>query len=156
MWNKLDQHGKFLLGTGLAFLAAILYGISQVIAKKGVTEYGVPPVVFLFVALFFATILMFISGWPSIKSIRYFPRNQVLLLAGAGLTSGLSVTLLVSALDRAPVVVVTPIVALNPIVSLTLIYFFLRRLERVTKRVVLGTGIALSGAIFVIIGSTDL
>ena len=112
--------------------------------------------VFLFVALFFATILMFISGWPGIKSIRYFPRNQVLLLAGAGLTSGLSVTLLVSALDRAPVVVVTPIVALNPIVSLTLIYFFLRRLERVTKRVVLGTGIALSGAIFVIIGSTDL
>ena len=156
MWNNIGRDRKVLLGTVLAFLAAILYGISQVIAKKGVTEYEVPPVVFLFVALFFATFLMLISGWPGIKSIRYLPPKKVLLLVGAGLTSGLSVTLLVSALDRAPVVVVTPIVALNPIVSLTLIYFFLRRLEKVTKRVALGTGVALSGAIFVIIGSTEL
>ena len=156
MWNNVGRDRKFLLGTSLAFFAAILYGISQVIAKKGVTEYGVDPIVFLFVALFFATFLMFIAGWPAIKSIKYLPRRQVLVLAGAGLTSGISVTLLVSALDRAPVVVVTPIVALNPIVSLTLIYFFLRRLEKVTMRVALGTVIALSGAIFVIIGSTKL
>jgi drug/metabolite transporter (DMT)-like permease len=96
------------------------------------------------------------TGWPGVKSIQYLPRRKVLLLTSAGLISGLSVTLLVSALDRAPVVVVTPIVALNPIVSLTLVYFFLRRLEKVTKRVVLGTGIALIGAIFVIVGSTGL
>ena len=156
MWNNVGRDRKFLLGAGLAFFAAMLYGISQVIAKKGVTEHGVPPIVFLFVAVFFATFLMFITGWSGIKSIKYLPRREVILLGCAGLTSGLSVTLLVSALDRAPVVVVTPIVALNPIVSLTLIYFFLRRLEKVTKRVALGTVIALGGAIFVIIGSTKL
>ena len=50
-------------------------------------------------------------------------------------------------------VLVTPIVAVSPLVTLILAAIFLRQVERVTIRVVLGSCLVISGVILVILGN---
>ena len=121
-------------------VAAVAYGTGNVIAKKGMGETDVPPIVFTSFSLMFG--MAIISRWP------------LLMMMAAGVSSGCAVMFLVLGLDRATVTMVSPIVALNPIVTLVMAHFLLQRLERITMRVVLGTFLAVVGVVLVVVGST--
>ena len=46
-------------------------------------------------------------------------------------------------------VVVSPVAAISPMITLTLAHFFLRRLERITKRTILGTLLVVIGVVII-------
>ena len=145
-----------LAGSALALLAAVLYGISTVVAKKAMDDNDISPLVFTPLSLLFGTVLVFILAGRDVGPSLRVSRRYFGFLIGAGIASGMAVTLLILAVSRAPVAVVTPIAALNPIVALLLAHLFLQRLERVTIRVVAGTTLAVVGVVLVILGSTQL
>jgi drug/metabolite transporter (DMT)-like permease len=55
------------------------------------------------------------------------------------------------ALNSAPLVVVSPVFAINPLVTLILASIFLKRLERITKRMVFGTLLVILGIVVITI-----
>ena len=156
MQHSLTGQRRILVGLAFGLVAAAFYGGSSVIAKAGMNDQGVPPLVFtsfcflmglVIISLLFHRSFNFRSGIP----LKYF----AFIIAG-GLTSGCAVSLLVVSVDLAPIAVVTPIVFLHPLVTLVLTRLFLQQLERVTPRVVMGTVLAVSGVILVILGSVQL
>ena len=76
----------------------------------------------------------------------------VAFAALSGLAAAAAVICLYYALQRAEVVVVSPIVSTNPLMTLLLAQVFIARLENITKRVLLGTTLAVMGVLLVIIG----
>ena len=67
----------------------------------------------------------------------------------SGIASASGVTLLYFALSKAPVVVISPVVAINPLITLTLAHFLLQRLERITKRTIMGTLLVVLGVLII-------
>ena len=138
---------------GIAVVAAFAYGSGNVIAKLGMDNDKIPPVVFTSFSLMFGTVILSVLSAKDIKADTNIPLRASILMIGAGISSGFAVMFLLLSLDRATVTLVSPIAALNPIVTLTLAYFLLQRLELITKKVVIGTFVAVGGVILVIIGS---
>ena len=77
------------------------------------------------------------------------PRRGYLWFALSGITSASGVALLYFALSEAPVVVISPVVAISPLVSLTLAHLFLQRLEKITKRTIMGTLLVVLGVVII-------
>ena len=155
---QLSHAGQRKILTGLAFalIAAAFYGGSSVIAKKAMTEEDIPPVVFTSFSLLMGVAIVFILFHRRYNFRDRIPRKYLGFIMAAGITSGCAVTLLASAVSRAPIAVVTPLAFLNPLVTLILAHFFLQKLERITPRIVLGTVFAVSGVILVVLGSVQL
>ena len=145
---------RILLGSGLAVVAAAAYGTGNVIAKKGMGETDVPPIVFTSFSLMFGMAMLSMLSAKSIAGGARISRWPLAMMMAAGVSSGCAVMFLVLGLDRATVTLVSPIVALNPIVTLVMAHFLLQRLERITMRVVLGTFLAVVGVVLVVIGSS--
>ena len=56
------------------------------------------------------------------------------------------------ALDRAPVVLVAPLTGTYPLVSILLAYIFLKRMERLSWRTLLGAMLVVAGVALIAIG----
>ena len=153
---NLSSEKKLLFGYALALVAAGLYGASSVVAKKAMGTYDIPPVIFTAFSLMFGTIMLLAVAQHDIGSSLVIPKRYFVFIMAAGVSSGSAVTFLALALNRAPVAVVTPVLSLSPLVTLVLVHLFLRRLERVSSRVILGTVVALAGVILVIMGGSQL
>ena len=144
---------QVLSGMALAVVAAVAYGGSNVIAKMAMDDDKIPPIVFTSFSLMFGTTMLAVLSAKDIGTGTYISLRAAALMMAAGISSGFAVMFLVLGLDRATVTLVTPIAALNPIVTLTLAHLLLQRLELITKKVVIGTLLAVGGVILVIIGS---
>lgn len=135
----------YLAGIG----AAISYGAAQTIGKHITTEYA-PPLVATAFALFFGLIYVSILFHRHIPGdIRTSSRRGFMWFGLSGVASAAGVTLLYFALSNAPVVVVSPIAAINPLVTLALAHIFLRKLERITMRTIVGTLLVVLGVVIV-------
>jgi drug/metabolite transporter (DMT)-like permease len=137
------------LGYMAAIGAAMSYGASQTVARHVTANYAPPLVGTAFALLFgFAYVsIMFHRHIP--KDLRTSSRRGFLWFGLSGITSATGVTFLYFALSNAPVVVVSPVAAISPLVTLMLAHFLLRRLERVTKRTILGTFLVVLGVVTV-------
>lgn len=142
---KLDAVAAGILSS---FTAAMAYGAASVIGRKVVTEYTSPLVSSLF-ALSVGVLTMFVFSIGSLGSDLKAPRKAYLHLALAGLGAMVGVTCLFTALQKAPVSVVTPVSSLTPMFSLLFTHLFLSRLEKVTRRTVMGTSLVLAGVLLV-------
>ena len=147
--TRVGRRGHIWLGYTTAIGAAIAYGASQTVGKHVTTEYA-PPLV----ATAFA--LLFGFGYVSLMFHRHIPhdlrtssRRGFLWFGLSGIASAYGVTFLYFALSNAPVVVVSPVAAINPLITLTLAHIFLQRLERITKRTILGTLLVVLGVIII-------
>lgn len=144
---------RILVGSALALTAAFFYGASNVVAKKTMGDYHVPPLLFTAFATLFGTLLLFPLCYRNLGSDLKAPGKYLWFIVAAGICSGGAITVLNLAVSRADVVVVSPLSSLNPVVTLVLAHLFLQRLEKVTLRVVIGTLMAVAGAALVVIGS---
>ncbi len=151
MQTRLRADKKTLIGLGLALAAAASYGGSAVLARHIVQEYTTPLAASA-VGLLFGTVYLFALSVGSLNSVSRLSRRAYLYLALAGATSGVGATFHLFALDRAPVVVVAPVSSIYPLVTLVLTFIFLKQVERISPRVVLGTVMAIAGVILVILG----
>ena len=143
------RRGYLWLGYAAAMGAAMAYGASQTVGRHVATEIAPPLVATAFALLFgFGYIsLMFHRHIP--HDLRTSPRRGFLLFGLSGIASSTGVTFLFFALSNAPVVVVSPVAAVNPLITLALAHIFLQRLERITKRTILGTLLVVLGIVIV-------
>ena len=145
---------RSLLGYLFALGAAASYGGTNVIARELTREYG-SPLMITAISLLFGVILLWPwAGRAAMEDLRGSGRDMGLVAFAAlsGLAAAAAVICLYYALQRAEVVMVSPIVSTNPLMTLLLAQVFIARLENITKRVLLGTTLAVMGVLLVIIG----
>ncbi len=129
----------FRLGqVALPLLSAVCFGVVAVLRKLGLSDTSavVGSAINVTTALVAYTAFLLASGRPEImvcrgRSLAYF--------AVAGLAENVGVFMNVVALSMGRVSVVTPLYGTAPIFVLALAPFFLRDVERLTTRVVMGT-----------------
>ncbi len=144
------------MGYGFALTASAFYGGSTVIAKTALEQSDISAIVFTAFSLLFGAAIVYLIFHRSIDFTVAAPKRHFGFMMAAGVSSATAVTLLIFAVSRAPVSVVTPIMSLNPLFTLVLAHLFLRRLELVTPRVLLGTTFAVVGVVLVILGGSQL
>ena len=150
----------YLLGYMLAIGAGASYGATNVMAKQAVGIYDSPIMVTAFSMLVGLIVISPLVGASTVKSgvVRVKGRgflrsiSDLRHVAAAGLASGIAVTAVYFAVQRADVVVVSPIVSSSPLVTLFLAHVFLARLERITPQLVAGTLLAIAGVVLVVLG----
>ena len=145
-------HRRVLLGYLAGVGAAFCYGSLALLAKKIVTDFAPPLVATAFSLLFGAIILGILVHRHAIVDLPVAPKRAWLMVALAGVASTWGVTFWFLALDKSPVVLVAPLVGASPLVSIVLTHLFLRRLERITWRTVIGAMLVVSGVALVAIG----
>ncbi len=143
------------LGIVFSLATAFCYGLTHLLAKKGVSELA-NPVMGTGIALLAGLIVLFAAGPGKIYSPIDRARNSkkgILLLALAGVTAFLGVLTQYAALGLAPVVTVAPLTATNPLVTIVMAYFWLQRSEKVTGRLVLSAMLIITGGILIVSGT---
>ena len=141
------------LGYLSALVAAIAYGVTQVLSKKLVTDFANPLVTATFTVLFGMLIFALFVGKQMPGEVRAAPRRSLLFIVLAGITSTAGLALMYAALTQAPVVVVSPIASINPLMAIVLAHLFLQRMERVTPRIVIGAVLVMLGVIAITVGA---
>ena len=137
---------RVLLGTVFGFSAAISYGVSQVLARHTVSDLA-PPLVGASLSLFWGTLGFLAISFRNLRTpAQDFSRGLVFFAAG-GIFSALGVTAMFLALERAQVVIVSPLTSTNPLFTLFLAAIFLRDVEQLNLRVVIGALLVVGGVV---------
>ena len=164
---------RVLLGYLAALGAAFCYGSLALVARKITTDYAPPMVATAFSMLFgtvilgaivhrHATAFSMLFGTVILGAIVHrhalddaprTPRRGWLMIALAGCASTWGLSFWFLALSKAQVVLVAPVVGVEPLVSIGLTRLFLRRLERVTRRTVVGAIFVVGGVALMAIGT---
>ncbi len=138
-------HGRYFF---YPLLASFLAGSSQILRKVGL---GAIPHPVLAAAVTATSSLVVVSS-----SLWVFSRRKELLVLNkrcfpfylaAGLAISLGMVTIYYALDLGKVVVVIPISSTGPLFSLILTFLFLKDVERVTLKIVLGAVLIISGVV---------
>lgn len=126
--------------------ASASYGLAQVITRQAVAHYA-PPLVGAAISLFFGTLGVAVLSAGGLRSQLSGRGGKLgtLFFTLAGVSSSAGVILYYVALSQAPVVIVSPVLGVNPLVTLLFATIFLRSLERVTRRLVIGAVIVVLG-----------
>lgn len=141
-----------VLGVLVALGAVVAYGTSQVLQRKLVTSVVSPPVGAA-LSVFFGMLFLFAASFPRLGKDLRAPKRTLGFALLAGLFSSIGVLATYFAFSYAPVVVVSPITSLNPLFAIFLSMIFLRRLEKITPRVIMGTALVVAGVVLVVVGS---
>lgn len=149
--GKADGRKTTLIGCLAGLGSAIGYGASNVVTREVVTNYTTPLVAST-LALMFGTLYLFPMAFRNLSELRNTSVHGIGYIALGGMLQGVGVTLMMTALSRAPVVVATPIGSLNPLVALVLAQIFLKQMEHITPRIIVGTVLAVGGVVLVVLG----
>ena len=137
----------FGLGTG------VCYGAMPVLSKTAVSDYA-PPQLVAAITVGMGVVMVTSMGAPGIPRAFRSSRNGVAMFALSGLFGGAGLLSIMFGVKHSDVVIVTPIMSISPLVTLILVSVFLRRLERITVTLVLGTLVVVTGAVLVAVGGT--
>ena len=128
------------------FTAACCFGVVGVIRKLGLSEAG--PVfgsaVNMTTALIVFTAFLLVSGNASLMRCR---QESLWYFIAAGVAENTGVCLLIVALSLGQVSVVTPLSGTSPLFVLLLTVLFLRDIEALSARIMLGTLLIVAGVI---------
>ncbi len=142
-----------IIGYAAAIGAAACYGTLAVLGRKIATDIA-PPLVANSFSMILGTLVLAAIFQSQIRSdFRVRPsRKGWLFVALAGCASTWGVTFWFLALGEAPAILVAPLAAVHPLFSVLLTMVFLRGLERVTMRTVLGALLVIGGVILITFG----
>ncbi|MFB3886565.1 MAG: EamA family transporter [Thermodesulfobacteriota bacterium] len=129
-------------------LASFLAGSSQILRKFGLGAMP-HPILAAAVTATSSLVIVSLTVWISSRRKETLVLNRRCLpfYLAAGLAISLGMVTIYYALDLGKVVVVIPITSSGPLFSLTLTVLFLRGVERVTLKIVLGAVLIISGVI---------
>ena len=147
----MNMRKDVITGRAFALTAAMAYGISNVLVRLGVTDLA-PPLVGATLALLSGTLVLGMIGGRNLGANLRQKKKLVLFLILSGACSGFAVVSSFFALSMVPVVVVGPLQSTQPLFTLVLSHFFLRKLERITRRLILGTVLVVAGITLITIG----
>jgi len=143
--------GRVAVGLLCAVAAAAAYGTTHAVARYVVTNAAPAPVTAAY-TIFFGMLFLFVISVPHLKRDLQAPRWALIMMTMAGVCSSFGVLLMYTALARAPVTLASPIVASYPLIAMIFSHIFLKQLERVTLRMVLGAILVAVGMTFVVLG----
>lgn len=134
----------------IPFIGAFFYGVEPVFAKIGIAE-GTPIFIGLAIKTLTATIGFFayLRWRRSIEFGSLFNDLNLKWYVAAGLLNTSVLLTYYSALAELPVIIVIPIMQTSPLIVILLSFLFLRRLEVVTRRLVVGASLVVIGAIVI-------
>ena len=141
-WRKKD-----LLYPGLG---AVVFGISTTLRKAGITEVQDPllaAAVTVGTAFFVLLAIVRIQGGRRVLTLN--PQGNRWLV-GAALVNAGAILSFFSALNVGDIVRVEPLVACNPLLTILWTGMFLRQIEAVSGRIVLGAFITVVGTVLVV------
>lgn len=128
----------------IPLLSAVCFGVVAVLRKIGLA--GMEPIpgfaVNVTAALIAFTAFLVASRQTGAMRCR---RQSLLYFVAAGVAENLSVFLIVAALTVGSVSVVAPLASVSPIFVLVLSFFFLRGIELLNARIVVGTVLIVAG-----------
>jgi drug/metabolite transporter (DMT)-like permease len=130
------------------FLGAVAFGLRDVISRGGLQSFPHPAVAAVAATMTSAVAIAVVAGRRR-GEIRADRKGLGLLLL-SGLFEGLGSLALWTALSVGNVSVVTPLTNAQPLFTVVLAALFLRDVERVTWRLVVGTLAMVAGAVLVI------
>ena len=144
---------RSVMGYGLAFTSAACYGASTLSGRVLSNLFG-SPLIMAAGSMFFAMLVL--SPWfgrQAVEGVTSSGRGSFFMFM-AGLSAACAVMSLYFAITRegSSVLVIAPVVSCNPLVTLLLARLFLRRSETVSRELVIGTLLAVSGVMLVVIG----
>ena len=144
---------KSLMGYALALGAAASYGGSNLLAKELSEQFGSPLMVAAMSLLFGIVALLPLAARGAWEGVRR-SGSSFGFTALSGLAAAAAVIALYFGFQISDLVIVSPIASVNPLVTLFLAHYFLERLERVTRWLLMGTVCVVVGVILIIVGST--
>jgi len=139
------------IGIAFGIGAALAYGAGSVLIRQGLSELA-PPLVGAAISLLSGTLVLLIITARDLKASLPHNRKAVGFFLLSGLGTGLGILSSFFALSLAPVVIVSPLQSTNPLFALLWSYLFLRRLERITPRLISGSILVVFGVTLITIG----
>ena len=130
--------------------ASLLAGCSQVLRKVGMG--AVPhPILAAAVTASSSFVVSLLTLWIVAKKHETLKLNRQCLpwYIGAGIAVSVAMTSIYYALDLGKVTVVIPVASTGPFFSLLLSALFLRDVERVTLKIVLGAALIVGGVVLI-------
>jgi uncharacterized membrane protein len=131
-------------------LAAVAFGVSTILRKRGLLEVPVP----LFaaavtVATAFLCLLGIVGlrGW---RKVLRFDRRASPWLFGAAVVNTAAILSFFSALNVGKIVRIEPLVACNPLLTILWTAIFLRAVEQISIRIVVGAFVTVAGTVLVV------
>ena len=134
----------------LAGAACIAYGASLILAKQVVED--TPPLLAATLGMTFGLLVLAVISAPDVRRDVGTRKRAWVWAALGGLAAGGGITLMFLAISNAPVVVVAPILAMNPLTAILFSQIFLRGMERLTWRVLIGALLVVAGVIIITLG----
>ena|SRR6185503_2607383 len=131
-------------------LAAMVFGISTNLRKTGLTVIPEP---LLAAAVTLATaflVLLAIIHFQGGKRALRFNRDSSRWLFGAAVVNSGAILSFFAALNTGHIVGVEPVVACNPLLTLLWTSIFLRRIEELSGRTILGALVTVAGTVLVV------
>ena len=139
-----------VIGYVLAGAACIAYGASLILAKQVVED--TPPLLAATLGMTFGLLVLAVISAPDVRRDVGTRKRAWVWAALGGLAAGSGITLMFLAISNAPVVVVAPILAMNPLTAILFSQIFLRGMERITWRVLIGALLVVAGVIIITLG----
>jgi uncharacterized membrane protein len=132
-------------------VGAVAFGVSAILRKAGLELVNVPllaaAVTAGTAALFSFALLQIQGGRQAFK----LTRRSASWLFSAGVFNTAAMLSVFYALSHGKVVIVEPLVSSNPVTTLLLTSIFLRDVESLTVRVLLGAALTVTGTILVVL-----
>ena len=149
-----DGDGRRTLQGYLASVgSAAGYGFGTYFAYLVIRD-GVPPMTATFFSLLFGLLLMAVLfPRPALVDLKLASLRGWMVVSMSGLASAFGVTSFYLSLDRISVVIASPVAGANPLVAILMTHIFLQRLERVSRRTVIGAVLVVAGVALVTVGT---
>jgi len=131
-------------------LAAVAFGVSTVLRKRGLIEVPVP---LLAAAVTVGTAFLFLLGSVGLsggRRVLRFHRVGSAWLFGAAVVNTGAILSFFSALNVGKIVRVEPLVACNPLLTILWTAIFLRAVEQVSGRIIIGALVTVTGTVLVV------
>jgi uncharacterized membrane protein len=132
-------------------LAALAFGISSNLRKLGLLVENVP---IMASAVTATTAFLFVAAATQLRGglrLLKISRPSLLWFFAGGMANTAAMLSVFYALSYGRVVIVEPLVSTNPVMGILLAAIFLRDVEVITRRVLLGAGCTVLGTIFVVL-----
>lgn len=140
-----------IIGRVFGIGAGLSYGVSAVLIRQGVGDMTVP-LVGAAIAMLAGTAGLFVIGGRGLKPGIAGRKKSVLLLLASGVVSAGGVTATYFALSQAPVTVVGPLQSTTPLFALLWAWLFLGHLEKITRRLIIGSVLVVAGVVLITVG----
>lgn len=131
-------------------LAAVAFGISTILRKSGLLEVPLP---LLAAAVTVGTAFLVLLGIVGVRggrrTLRFHRQGSAWLFCAAVVNTG-AILSFFSALNVGKIVRVEPLVACNPLLTILWTAIFLRAIEQVSARIIIGALVTVTGTVLVV------